>query len=154
MDFSNYSNFYAQDAPSNGRTPAPTNYTHNFYPHKPCSYCFNLYHHISDCLASRQFSNSSCEQINTNFSNLRFNSNSNFYNPDWSNHSDFLWQTQAMGNRASQYHELHHSEYPQFDNQYSHPSSYNYPAQELSFEDTVKALILSFNNLIFGPIYI
>jgi len=79
--------------------------------------------------------------MNTNFSNLGFDSNSNFYNSDWSNHSDFSWQAQAMGNCAPQYHELHHPEYSQFDNQSFHHSSYNYPAQELSFEDTVKAFI-------------
>jgi hypothetical protein len=139
--FDNNSNFSTQHVSLSGRTPAPTNCTHNFYPHKPCSYCFNPYHHVSDCLPSRQFSNFSCEQMNTNFSNLGFDSNSNFYNPDWSNHSDFSWQAQAMGNYAPQYHELHHPEYPQFDHQSSNPSSYNYPAQELSFEDTVKAFI-------------
>jgi hypothetical protein len=79
--------------------------------------------------------------MNINFSKPGFNSNSNFYNPAWSNHSNFSWQTQATGNYAPQYHELHHPEYPQFDHQSSHPSSYNYPAQELSFEDTVKAFI-------------
>jgi len=63
MDFSydNYNNFSAQHDLPSGRTPAPTNYTHNFYPHKPCSYCFNLYHHVSDFPASRQFSNLSFE---------------------------------------------------------------------------------------------
>jgi hypothetical protein len=79
--------------------------------------------------------------MNTNFSNLGFDSSSNFYNPDWSNHFDFSWQAQAMGNYAPQYHELHHPEYPQFNHQSSNPSSYNYPAQELSFEDTVKSFI-------------
>jgi hypothetical protein len=90
--FDNYSNFYAQHVSPSGKTPAPTNYTHNFYPHKPCSYCFNHYHHVIDCLASRQFSNSSCEQMNTNFSSPGFELNSNFYNPDWSNHPNFSWQ--------------------------------------------------------------
>jgi hypothetical protein len=123
------------------RTLAPTNYPHNFYPHEPCSYCFNPYHHVSDCLAFRQFSNLSCEQMNTNFSNLEFDSNSNFYNSDWSNHSDLSLQAQAMGNYAPQYHDLHHPKYPQFNHQYSHPSSYNYLTQELSLEDTLKASI-------------
>jgi len=58
---------------------------------QPCSCCFNSYHHVSDCLAFRQFSNLSCEQMNTNFSNVGFDSNSNFYNPEWTNHSDFSW---------------------------------------------------------------
>jgi uncharacterized coiled-coil protein SlyX len=65
--------------------------------------------------------------MNTNLSNPGFDSNSNFYNPDWSNHSDFLWQAQATRNYAPQYHELHHPDYPQFDHQFSNPSSYNYP---------------------------
>jgi hypothetical protein len=125
--------------------PAPTNYTHNFYPHEPLSYCFSPYHHVSDCLEFRQFSNLSCEQMNINFSNLGFNFNSNFYNLDWSNHPDFSWQAQAMGNYALQYHELHHPEYLQFDHQSSHHSSYNYPAQELSLEDTLKAFIQESN---------
>jgi len=79
--------------------------------------------------------------MNSNLSNLGFDSNSNFYNSDWSNHSDFSWKAQATGNYAPQYHELHYPEYPQFNNQSSYPSSYSYPAQELSFEDTVKAFI-------------
>jgi hypothetical protein len=87
--FDNYNNFSTQHASPSGRTPAPINYTHNFYPHTPCSYCFNPYHHVSDCLEFRQFSNLSCEQMNTNFSNPRFDLNSNFYNPNWSNYSDF-----------------------------------------------------------------
>jgi len=77
----------------------------------------------------------------TNFSNLGFDSNSNFYNPDQSNHSDFSWQAQAMGNYAPQYHELHHPEYPQFDHQCCNPSSYNYPEPMSSLEDTLKAFI-------------
>jgi hypothetical protein len=90
--FNNYSNFSAPYASPSGRTLAPTNYRHNFYPHESCSYCFIPYYHVSDCLAFRQFSNLSCEQMNTNFSNLEFDSNFNFYNPDWSNHYDFSWQ--------------------------------------------------------------
>ena len=35
-----------------------------------------------------------------------------------------------MGNYAPQSYELHHLEYPQFDNQSSIPSSCNYPPQE------------------------
>jgi hypothetical protein len=93
--FDNYSNFSAQHASSSGRTLAPTNYTHNFCPHKPCSSCFNPHHHVSDCLAYIQFFNSSCEQMNTNFSSLGIESDFNFYNPDRNNHPDFLWQAQA-----------------------------------------------------------
>jgi hypothetical protein len=139
MDFSNYNNFYAQHASPSGRTPAPTNYTHNFYRHKTCSYCSNPCHSFSNCPSWGQFCNPSYEQMNTNFSSLRFDSNSNVYNPDWSNHSDFLWQAQVAGNCAPEYHELHRPEYPQFNHQSSPPSSYNYPAQELSLEDTIKA---------------
>jgi hypothetical protein len=139
--FDNYSNFSTQHASPSGRTPAPPNYTHNFYPHKLCSNCFNPYHHVSNCLASRQFSNSSCEQMNTNFINLGFDSNFNFYNLDWSNHSDFSWQAQVTKNYAFQYHELHYPEYLQFDHQYSNPSSYNYSKPMSSLEDTLKAFI-------------
>jgi hypothetical protein len=46
-----------------------------------------------------------------------------------------------MRNYAFQYHELHDPEYLQLDHQSSHHSTYNYPAQELSFEDTLKAFI-------------
>jgi hypothetical protein len=49
-----------------------------------------------------------------------------FYNPDWSNHPDFSWQAQVMGNCAPQFHELHHPEYPQFKNQVLRPSSYDH----------------------------
>jgi hypothetical protein len=147
MDFSydNYNNFSAQHASPSGRTSASINYTHNFYPHKPCSYCSNPHHSSSNCPSWGQGSNFSYEQMNTNFSRPSFDSNSNFYNSDWSNHSEFLWQTQATGNCAPQYHDLHHPEYPQFNHQSSNPSSYNYPAQELSFEDTVKAFIQASN---------
>jgi len=143
MDFSfdNYNNFSVQITSPSGRTPAPTNYTHNFYPHKPCSYCSDLYHSSSCCPSWGQRSNFSYEQMNTNFSKRGFDSNSNFYNPDWNNHSDFSWQAQATGNYAPQYHELHHPEYPQFDNQSSHPLSYNYLEPHSSFKDTIKAFI-------------
>jgi hypothetical protein len=67
------------------RTPNPT----NFYPHEPCSRCSSPYHSLGDCLYWEQFSNFSHEQMNTNFFSYGFESNSNFYNPDWSNHSDF-----------------------------------------------------------------
>jgi hypothetical protein len=79
--------------------------------------------------------------MNTSFSSLKFDSNFNFYNLGLSNYSDFLWQAHATGNYAPQFHELHHPEYSQFDNQSSIPSSCNYPPQELSLEDTYKAFI-------------
>jgi hypothetical protein len=81
--------------------------------------------------------------MNTNFSSPGFESNSNFYNLDWSNHLDFSWQAQAMGNSAPQYLDPHHPEYPQFNNQSSHPSSYNYPASssQSTLEDTLKVFI-------------
>jgi hypothetical protein len=70
------------------RTPNPT----NFHPHEPCSHYSSPYDSLGDCPHWRQFSNFSHKQMNTSFSSPRFESNSNFYNPDWSNHSDFSWQ--------------------------------------------------------------
>jgi hypothetical protein len=75
--------------------------------------------------------------MNTNFSSPGFDSNSNFYNSDWSNHSDFSWQAQAMRNCAPQFQELHHPEYLQFENQVLNPSSYD-PLPQKSLEDTLK----------------
>ena len=86
--------------------------------------------------------------MNTNFSGLRFESNSNFYTPDWSNHSNFLWQAHAMGNHAPQVDELHYLEYLQFDNQFSTPSSCNYSSQDSSLEDTLKKFIQSNNQIL------
>ena len=43
-----------------------------------------------------------------------------------------------MGNYASQFHELHHSEYSQFDNSSSISSSYDYLPQQSSLEDSLK----------------
>jgi hypothetical protein len=141
VSYDNYNNFSAQHASPNGRTLASINYTHNFYPYKPCSYCSNPYHSSSNCPSRGQGSNFSYEQMNTNFSSPDFDSNSNVYNSDWSNHSNFSWQAQAMRNCAPQPQELHHLEYSQFNHQSSYPSSYNYPAQKLSLEDTLKAFI-------------
>ena len=70
-----------------------------------------------------------------------FDSNSNFYNPGWSNHSDFLWQAQATGNYALQCHELHQPEYPQFDNQVLHPSPQDYPPQQSLLEDSLRSFM-------------
>ena len=103
-----FNNFYV--SPS-CKTPNPTNYPHNFNPHEPCSHYSNPYHSLGDYPHWGQFSNFSHEQMNTNFSSLGFESNSNFYNPDWRNHSDFSWQAHATGNYAPQSPELHHPEY-------------------------------------------
>jgi uncharacterized coiled-coil protein SlyX len=48
-----------------------------------------------------------------------------------------------MGNCAPQFQELHHPDYPQFDNQSSHPSSYNYPtsSSQSTLEDTLKVFM-------------
>ena len=77
--------------------------------------------------------------MDTSFSSPRFESNSNFYNSDWSNHFDFSWQAHAIRNYAPQVDELHNPEYPQFDNQFSTPSSCNRPLRQSSLEDTLNA---------------
>lgn len=48
-----------------------------------------------------------------------------------------------MGNCAPQFQELHYPNYPQFDNQSSHPSSYVYPASssQSTLEDTLKVFM-------------
>jgi len=81
--------------------------------------------------------------MNTNFSSPGFDSNSNFYNPAWTNHFNFSWQAQAMGNCAPQFQILHHSEYLQIDDQSSHPSPHNYPASfsQSTLEDTLKVFM-------------
>jgi hypothetical protein len=76
--------------------------------------------------------------MNTSFSSPEFETNSNFYNPDWNNHPNFLWQAHAMKNYAPQVDELHHPDYPQFDNQFSSHPSYNYPPKQSSLEETFK----------------
>jgi hypothetical protein len=81
----------------------------------------------------------------TNFSNSGFDSNSNFYNLDWSNHSDFSWQDQATGNYAPPHNELHHPEYSQFKNQVLHPSSYDPLPKKLSLEEILQAFIQASN---------
>ena len=53
-----------------------------------------------------------------------------------------------MGNHAPQVNELHHPEYLQFDNQFSTPSSCNYPPQDSSLEDTLKKFIQSNNQIL------
>jgi hypothetical protein len=124
--FDDYSNFSAQHASPSGRTPAPTNYPYSFNPQEPCSYCSDPYHSASNCPSWGQFYNFLYEQMNTNFSNPKFDSNSNFYHLDWSNHSNFSWQALPW-------------EYPQFDDQ----SSHNYPASfsQSTLEDTLKVFM-------------
>jgi hypothetical protein len=115
----------------------------NYHPYGPCSRCSDPHHCANNYPSWGQFYNFPYEQMNTNFSSPRYDSNSNFYNPNWSNHSNFSWQAQAMGNYAPQFQELHHSEYPQFDDQSSHPSSHNYPASssQSTLEDSLKAFM-------------
>ena len=122
------------DVPPSYRMSNPT----NFHPHEPCSHCSSPYYSLGDCPHLGQFSNFSHEQLNTSFSSPGFESNSNFYNPDWSNHSDFSWQSHAMENYAPQSYRMHHFEYPQFDNPFSNPSSYDYPPKQSSLEETFK----------------
>jgi hypothetical protein len=76
--------------------------------------------------------------LNTSFSSPEFESNSNFYNLDWSNHSDLSWQAHATGNYAPQVDELHHPDYLEFDNQFSSHSSYDYPPKQSSLQETLK----------------
>jgi hypothetical protein len=116
------------------RTQNPT----NFHPHEPCSQCSSPYHSLGDCPHWGQFSNFSHEQLNISFSGPGFESNSNFYNTDWSNHSDFLRHAHATENYAPQVDELHHPDYPQFDNHFSSDSSYGYPPKRSSLEETLK----------------
>jgi hypothetical protein len=85
--FDDFNNFFVQHASHCCRAPAPTNYPQNFHPHELCLYCSNPYHSSSNCPSWGQFSNFSYEQMNINFSSPGFESNSNFYNPDWNNHS-------------------------------------------------------------------
>jgi hypothetical protein len=125
----NYFNF----SPS-CRTPNPT----NFHPHELCSHCSNPYHSLGDYPHWGQFSNFSHEQMNTSFSSLGFETNSNFYNPDWNNHPDFSWQAHATENYAPQVDELHHPDYPQFDNQFSSHPSYDYLPKQSSLKETLK----------------
>ena len=41
-----------------------------------------------------------------------------------------MWYVYATGNYALQFDELHHLEYPQLNNYFTMPSSYNHPPQE------------------------
>jgi hypothetical protein len=91
-----------------------THFSHTYTTHKPCSYCSNPYHSDNNCPSWGQFSNFSYKQMNTSFSNSGCDSNFNFYNPNWSNQSNFSWSAQTTGNYAPQFQDLHHSNYPQF----------------------------------------
>jgi hypothetical protein len=86
---------------------SPTHFSHTYIPHKTCSYCFNPYHSDNNCSSWGQFSNFSYEYMNTSFSNPGCDSNSNFYNLNWSNQSNFSWLVQSTGNYAPQFQELH-----------------------------------------------
>jgi hypothetical protein len=119
---------------ASGRTLDPT----NFYPHEPRSHCSSPYHSIGDCPHWGQFFNFSHEQLNTSFSSPEFESNSNFYNLDWGNHSDFSWHNHAMENFAPQVDELQNPDYPQFDNQFSSYPPYNYSPKQSSLKETLK----------------
>ena len=102
----------------------------NLHPHELCLACSSPYHNASDCRHWGQFTNFSYGQLNTNFSDQRFESHSNSYTPNQNNHSDVSWFAHVMGNYALQYDELHHLEYPQFNTHSSMPSSYNHHPQE------------------------
>jgi hypothetical protein len=120
----------------------PTHSSYTYTPHKSCSYCSNPYHCSSNCPSWGQLSNFSYGQMNTSFSYLGCDSNSNFYNPNWNNQSDFSWPAQTIGNYAPQFQELHHSDYPQFDHQ-AQPPAYQapQPAPQSSLEEMMKAFM-------------
>jgi hypothetical protein len=133
-----FGNFYASYS---GSMPNLTKYLQNFHSHGPCSYYSSPCHSFGNCPSWRQYSNFLHEQMSTNFFNPGSKSNSNFYTLDWSNHSNFLWLAHATDNCAPQVDELNQPEYPQFDNQFSTPSSCNHPPQDSSLGDTFKAFI-------------
>ena len=104
----------------------PTHFSHTYTPHNPYSYCSNPYHSDNNCLSWWQFSNFSYKQVNTSFSNPGCDSNSNFYNSDWSNQSDFSYSAKPTRNYAYQFDEVHHLDYLQFDHQ-AQPPAYQVP---------------------------
>jgi hypothetical protein len=130
-----FNNFYVSHS---GRMPKSTNYPQNFHSHGPCSYCFNPYHNLGNCPSWGQRSNFLYGRMNTNSSSSGFESNSNIYTPNWSNHFEFSGQALATGNYALQFHELHHFEFSHFNNPSSIPSSYDYPPKQSSLEETLK----------------
>jgi hypothetical protein len=91
-----------------------THFSHTYTTHKPCSYCSNPYHSDNNCPSWGQFSNFLYKQMNTSFSNSGCDLNCNFYNPNWSNQSNFSWSAQTIGNYTPQFQDLHHSNYLQF----------------------------------------
>jgi hypothetical protein len=119
-----------------------THSSHTYTPHKSCSYCSNPYHCSSNCPSWGQLYNFSYEQMNTSFSYPGCDSNFNFYNPNWSNQSDFSWSTQTIGNYAPQFQEVHHSDYPRFNHQ-AQPPAYQPPqlAPQSSLEEMMKAFM-------------
>jgi hypothetical protein len=121
-----------------------TYFSHTYTPHKPYSYCSNPYYSDNNFQSWGQFSNFSYEQINTSFSNPGCDSNSNFYNLDWSNKSDFSWSARTTGNYAPQFKELYHLDNPQFDHQ-AQLSAYQAPqsAPQSSLEEMMKVFTQS-----------
>jgi hypothetical protein len=113
------------DVSPSSRTSNPTN-----YPHELCLACSSPFHNAGDCPHWGLFTNFSCGQLNTNFSDQGFESHSNSYTPNRNNHSDVSWFAHATGNYALQSDELHHPEYLQFNDHSSMPTSYNHPPQE------------------------
>jgi hypothetical protein len=61
-------------------------------PHGPCAYCFNPYHHVSNCPEMRQFSNYHYEHMNTPFSRPGNDFYSDSYNSARSQQSNFSRQ--------------------------------------------------------------
>ena len=73
--------------------------------------------------------------MNTPFSKPVNDPYSDFYNLIWSNPSNILWQAQAPGNYAPQFHELHHQSYPQFNgHSYDFPQYQSAPQQQYQVE--------------------
>jgi hypothetical protein len=119
---------------------ALTHFSQTYTPHQSCLYCSNPYHCSSNCPSKGQLSNFSYEQMNTSFSNPGYDSNSNFYHPDWSNQFNFSWSAQTTRNYAPQFQESHHSDYPQFNHQ-AQPLVYQapQPAPQSSLEEIMQS---------------
>jgi hypothetical protein len=120
------------------RAPTPPSYPKYLHPDELCLGCSSPYHNFGDCPHWGQFTNFSYGQLNTNFSSQGFESHSNSYTPNQDNHSDVLWYAHVTGNYAPQVDELHHLEYPQFDNPFFDPSSYDYPPKQSSLEELLR----------------
>jgi hypothetical protein len=76
--------------------------------------------------------------MNTSLSSFGFESNSIFYNPNLSNHSNFSWHAHATENFAPHSYGLHNPKYSQSDNPFYVPSSHDYPPKRSSLEETLK----------------